>query len=255
MAAPSPVLHVEGLVKVYPGGTRALDGLSFTVSEGEVYGLLGPNGAGKSTTFRIIATLLKPTSGRVVVDGVDVAASPLEARKRITYVPEEVGGYRRLTGMEYLRFVVSTYLRARGEPGRIGEALEEAVELTGLPREVLEERKMSDYSKGMKRRVQVAWALAVRPRLAILDEPTSGLDVEASYELRETIAEYARRHRVTVLLSSHNMLEVETLCTRVGFIRSGRLVAEGAPAEILEETGARNLEEAYMRLIAGSGRG
>ena len=250
-----PVLQVEGLVKVYPGGVRALDGLSFRVGEGEVYGLLGPNGAGKTTTFRIIATLLKPTSGRVVVDGVDVVASPLEARKRITYVPEEVGGYRRLTGMEYLRFVVSTYLRARGEPGRVEEVLEEAVGLTGLPRSVLEERRMEDYSKGMKRRVQVAWALAVRPRLAILDEPTSGLDVEASYELRETIAEYARRHRVTVLLSSHNMLEVETLCTRVAFIRSGRLVAEGSPGEILEETGARNLEEAYMRLVKTRGGG
>lgn len=255
MSGPGPVLQVENLVKVYPGGTRALDGLSFSVGEGEVYGLLGPNGAGKTTTFRIIATLLRPTSGRVAVDGVDVATSPLEARKRITYVPEEVGGYRRLTGMEYLRFVVSTYLRARGEPERIGEALEEAAELTGLPRSVLEGRRMGDYSKGMKRRVQVAWALAVRPRLAILDEPTSGLDVEASYELRETIAEYARRHRVTVLLSSHNMLEVETLCTRVALIRSGRLVAEGTPAEILKETGARNLEEAYMRLIAGSKEG
>jgi len=255
LSGPGPVLQVENLVKVYPGGTRALDGLSFSVGEGEVYGLLGPNGAGKTTTFRIIATLLRPTSGRVAVDGVDVATSPLEARKRITYVPEEVGGYRRLTGMEYLRFVVSTYLRARGEPERIGEALEEAAELTGLPRSVLEGRRMGDYSKGMKRRVQVAWALAVRPRLAILDEPTSGLDVEASYELRETIAEYARRHRVTVLLSSHNMLEVETLCTRVALIRSGRLVAEGTPAEILKETGARNLEEAYMRLIAGSKEG
>ncbi len=245
----SPVLIVEGLVKEFPGGVRALRGISFQVRRGEIFGLLGPNGAGKTTTFRIIATLLHPTEGRVIVDGVEVSREPLEARKRLVYVPEEVGGYRRLTGMEYLRFVIETYLSAIGRLGEAEEVLEEAARLTGLPRETLERKRMGDYSKGMKRRVQVAWALAVKPRLAILDEPTSGLDVEASYDLRRTIAEYAKRHGVTVLLSSHNMLEVQHLCDRIALIRSGVIIEEGTPEEVIEKYNAKDLEEAYMRAI------
>ncbi|NOZ89409.1 MAG: ABC transporter ATP-binding protein [Crenarchaeota archaeon] len=244
------VLVVEGLWKVYPGGVEALRGVSFRVRRGEVFGLVGPNGAGKTTAFRVIAGLLRPTNGRVLVDGVDVHSETLEARKRLTYVPEEVGGYRRLTGMEYLRFIISVYLSARGEADRVEEAVEEAARLSGLPREVLERRRMGDYSKGMKRRVQVSWALAVRPSLAILDEPTSGLDVEASYELRSTIRRYASGHGIAVLLSSHDMREVERLCDRVALIKDGRIVAVGEPARIIEETGSADLEEAYMKLVA-----
>ncbi|BES81040.1 ABC transporter ATP-binding protein [Pyrodictium abyssi] len=249
-----PLLVVDGLVKVYPGGVKALRGISFSVEEGEVFGLVGPNGAGKTTTFRIIATLLKPTSGRVTVDGVDVAQEPYEARKKLVYVPEDVGGYRRLTGLEYLSFVIEVFMSARGATrSEVREALEEAVRLTGLSEEKLRRTRMQDYSKGMKRRVQVAWALAVKPRLAILDEPTSGLDVEASYELRRVIAEYARRHRVTVVLSSHNMLEVEYLCDRVALMKDGRIIDIGFPGELVEKYNARNLEEAYMRAVAGAG--
>jgi ABC-2 type transport system ATP-binding protein len=245
----NPVLQVEGLVKVFPGGVEALRGISFMVERGEIFGLLGPNGAGKTTTFRIIATLLRPTRGRVLVDGVDVAENPLEARKRLVYVPEEVGGYRRLTGLEYLRFVVGAYLSASGSDGKAKEVLREAVKLTGLPPEDLAKKKMGEYSKGMKRRVQVAWALAVKPRLAILDEPTSGLDVEASYELRRTIAEYAKKHGVTVLLSSHNMLEVQHLCDRVALMRRGRIIDTGTPRELIEKYDAVDLEDAYMKAV------
>lgn len=248
----APVLVVEGLVKRYPGGVEALRGISFTVNRGEVFGLVGPNGAGKTTTFRIVATLLKPTSGRVLLDGVDVAKNPLEARKRLAYVPEEVGGYRRLTGLEYLRFIISSFLSARGAgPDEVEEALEEAVKLTGLPRERLEQTRMMEYSKGMKRRVQVAWALAVKPSLAILDEPTTGLDVEASYELRDMIRRYAREKRVTVLMSSHNMFEVETVCDRVALIKDGMIIEQGTPSEIASRYAASNLEEAYMKIVRG----
>ncbi|AEM38554.1 ABC transporter-related protein [Pyrolobus fumarii 1A] len=244
-----PLLRVENLVKVFPGGVRAVDGVSFEMSPGEVVALVGPNGAGKTTTFRIIATLLKPSSGRVLIEDVDVVKDPLEARKRLVFVPEEVGGYRQLTGLEYIEFAVRVHLGARGaSEDEIRRAVREAVELTGLDRSTLR-RKMGEYSKGMKRRVQVAWALAVKPRLVILDEPTGGLDVEASYKLRMLIREYARREGVAVLLSSHNMLEVESVADRVYLMRSGRIVASGRPSEIIERVGARNLEEAYMKLV------
>ena len=243
------LLVVDRLVKVYPGGVRALKGVSFEVERGEVFGLIGPNGAGKSTTFKILATLLKPTSGRAVLDGVDVAAQPMEARKRLTFVPEEVGGYRYMKGREYLEFVVSIHMGARGASrSEIEEAVEEAKRLAGLSDRELE-RRMGEYSKGMKRRLQVAWALAVNPLLAILDEPTAGLDVEASYEVRRIIRRYAESSGLTVLMSSHNMLEVETVCDRVALIRGGVIVDVGSPRELVEKYGARNLEEAYMEAV------
>ncbi|MET1128260.1 MAG: ABC transporter ATP-binding protein [Thermoproteota archaeon] len=245
------VLVVEKLRKVYPGGVEALRGVSFSVDEGEIYGLVGPNGAGKSTAFKVVATLLKPSSGRVAVDGVDVVSEPLRARAKLAFVPEEVGGYRRLTGWEFLEFVVRVHMGFRGASrSDIEAAIEEAAKIAGLPEDVLRRVKMGEYSKGMKRRVQVAWALAVAPRLAILDEPTSGLDVEASYELRSTIKRYARSSGVTVLMSSHNMLEVETVCDRVALIRRGLVLEEGSPQEIKERYGASNLEEAYMAVVS-----
>ncbi len=242
------VAYARGLRKVYTGGVIALDGVDLEVREGEVVALVGPNGAGKTTTFRIMVGLLKPTSGRVVIDGVDVTRSPLEARKRVTYVPEEVGGYRQLTGLEHLRLMITLFMAARGASKReVEEALEEAIRISGLTERDLR-RRVSGYSKGMKRRLQVAWALAVHPRLAILDEPTSGLDVVASYKLRLTLREYARRHGVSILFSSHNMLEVEAIADRVYLIHRGRVIASGAPREIVEEAGTSNLEEAFVKL-------
>ncbi len=243
------MLVAEGLRKVFPGGIVALDGLDLVVEEGEVVALVGPNGAGKTTTFRLILGLLRPTAGKVSIDGVDVTERPMEARRRVAYVPEEVGGYRQLRGEEQLRLMIEVFLRARGASRReVEEAYREAVAISGLSREELR-RRVGSYSKGMKRRLQVAWALAVKPRLAILDEPTSGLDVVASYRLRVLIREYARRHRIAVLFSTHNMLEVETVADRVYMLHRGRLVATGTPREIIGETGARNLEEAFMRLV------
>jgi ABC-2 type transport system ATP-binding protein len=246
-----PLLRVENLVKVYGGGVTALRGVSFTVERGEVFGLVGPNGAGKSTTFKIIATLLKPTSGSVVLDGIDIVREPFEARKRLAFVPEEVGGYRRLTGLEYLEFVIGAHMAARGAgEAEVREAVREAARIAGLDFYVLSTVRMGEYSKGMKRRVQIAWALAVKPKLAILDEPTTGLDVEAAYEIRRMIKSYSKEHGVTVLLSSHNMFEVQYLCDRVALIKNGRIIDIGSPAELMEKYSASNLEEAYIRAIS-----
>ncbi len=240
----SNVVEVEDLVKIYPGNIKAVDGLSFTVREGEIYGLIGPNGAGKTTTLRIIATLLKPTSGRVEVAGYDVVKNSDEVRRNISYLPEEAGAYRNLTGVEYLRFMAELYAKSKEEAERM---VKEAIEISGLGDKIYD--KTSVYSKGMKRRLLLARTLMVKPKLAVLDEPTSGLDVVHALHVRNIILKYAKEYKVTVLLSSHNMLEVEYLCDRVGIIYKGRLYTEGKPSELIEEYKASNLEEVFAKVV------
>lgn len=235
------LLVVDNLVKKY-GKKIAVDSISFTVNKGEIYGLIGPNGAGKTTTLRIIATLLTPTKGIVKIDGIDVVKNPLEVRKRISYLPEEAGAYPYMTGEEYLVFVSKLY-----DPINYKDIVVEAAELSGLG-EALKE-KIKTYSKGMKRRLQLARSLAIKPKLAVLDEPTSGIDVLYSLEIRQQIKKYARQHNITVLLSSHNMLEVEDLCDRVAIIHNGKIIAEGTVKEIEDKVGASNLEDAFSRLV------
>ena len=234
---------VRDLVKRY-GRVEALRGLSFSVEEGEVYGLIGPNGAGKTTTLRIIATLLRPDSGRVEVFGLDALERPLGVRRIISYLPEEAGAYRNLTGEEYLRFMAGFYAEDEGE---LEEMVERGAEISGLGDRLRDKTKT--YSKGMKRRLALARALMVRPRLAILDEPTSGLDVVHAHHVRRVIREFAEEEGVTIIVSSHNMLEVQQLCDRVGLIHRGRLVEEGAPEELLGKYGASNLEDVFVEVV------
>lgn len=242
-------LKVENLTKVYRGGVRALDGISFSVEEGEVFGLIGPNGAGKTTTLRIIATLLQPTSGTVRVFGHDVVEDAARVREMIGYLPEEAGAYKNLTGREFLEFVAN--LRFEGAEAR--RAVEEGEKISGLgPR--LGDR-VRTYSKGMVRRLLVASVLMLRPRLALLDEPTSGLDVIHALHVRDVIKDYAREHGMTALVSSHNMLEIEYLCDRVALIHRGRIVEVGGPAELKDRYGAENLEEVFYRVVGGGEAG
>jgi ABC-2 type transport system ATP-binding protein len=242
MEARSAAVEVVNLTKVYSGGTVGVKDLSFTVYEGEIYGLIGPNGSGKTTTLRIIATLIKPTSGVVKVFGIDVVKEALRVRQLINYLPEEAGAYRDLTGYDFIRFILG--LRFSGR--RLEEAVSEAMEISGLGEDL--KRPIRTYSKGMKRLLALSVVLASRPRLLILDEPTSGLDVERSIQVRQLIAKYNREYGITVLLSSHNMLEVETLCHRVGILYRGRLVAEGSVEELKNKTGSRNLEEVFIKV-------
>jgi len=234
-------VEIIDLVKFY-GKVKALDNLSFNVREGEIFGLVGPNGAGKTTTLRIIATLLKPSSGIVRVFGHDVVKEAGEVRKLISYLPEEAGAYRFLTGREYLEFMVKIY--------RIpSSVVEEGIKISGLGDAI--DRQVRTYSKGMKRRLLVARTLMVKPKLAILDEPTSGLDVAHALYVRNTIRKYAKEYGVTVILSSHNMLEVEYLCDRVALINKGRIVEVGTTRELLEKYGVKNLEEVFIKAIGG----
>ncbi|MCD6410204.1 MAG: ABC transporter ATP-binding protein [Candidatus Verstraetearchaeota archaeon] len=239
-------VYIEDLRKRF-GDFEALKGVNLRVAPGEVYGLIGPNGAGKTTTLRIVATLLIPTSGKVEVFGYDVVSQASEVRRIISYLPEEAGAYRRLTGLEYLRFMASFYAKDGEELERM---VEEGARISGLGGKLKE--KISNYSKGMKQRLLVARALMCHPRLAILDEPTGGLDVVHAHHIRRIIKEYASAHGTTVLLSSHNMLEVEYLCDRVGIIDNGVVLVEGTSEELKERYDAENLEEVFVKVAGGA---
>ena len=236
-------VEADGLVKVF-GNIRALDGLSFHIKSGEIFGIIGPNGAGKTTALRIIATLILPTSGSATVFGRSVTADASEVRRLITYLPEEAGAYKNLSGIEYLKFMGKFNVKIKG---KLEEVIEDAGDISGLGERLHD--KVKTYSKGMKRRLLVARALMTKPKLAILDEPTSGLDVLHSVHVRKIIKNYVEKHGVTVLLSSHNMLEVEFLCGRVALINRGKMVAEGSPENLKLESKAANLEEVFAKVV------
>lgn len=237
------VVRVENLRKVI-GKREVLKGISFEVREGEIFGLIGPNGAGKTTTLRIVATLLKPSGGRVEVLGMDVEREADRIRKFISYIPEEAGAYRNMSGIEYLRFVAGFYEED------VGEMVKRAVEISGLGDRIKD--KVATYSKGMVRKLLLARALMVQPKLAILDEPTSGLDVLSAREVRKMLKE-STKNGLTILLSSHNMLEVEFLCDRIALIYDGRIVEEGTPTDLKERYGATNIEEVFEEVVKCSG--
>lgn len=236
-------VEARDLAKVF-GEIRALDGLSFNIEPGEIYGLIGPNGAGKTTALRIVSTLILPTSGYVRVWNRDVVGEASEVRELISYLPEEAGAYKNLSGIEYLKFMAKFNLK-NSEP--LEEIVGKAVEISGLGSRLRD--KVKTYSKGMKRRLLVARALMTKPKLAVLDEPTSGLDVLHSVHVRDLIKQYVQKHDVTVLLSSHNMLEVEYLCQRVALINHGKIVAEGTPKELKSKNEVENLEEAFAKVV------
>jgi ABC-2 type transport system ATP-binding protein len=223
---------------------RALDGLSFKINKGEIFGLIGLNGAGKTTALRITSTLLTPTSGTITVFGHDVVNEASEVRNIITYLPEEAGAYKNLSGFEYLRFMASFRTKDKAE---IEKLVDSAAEISGLGDRLKD--RVKGYSKGMKRRLLVARSLMTKPKLAILDEPNSGLDVLHSVHVRTLIKRYAKEHGVTILLSSHNMLEVEYLCDRVALVNKGKVVIEGTPDELKTKYGAVNLEDVFGEVV------
>ena len=235
-------VEIKNLVKDY-GNIRALKGISFNIEEGEIFGLIGPNGAGKTTTLRIIATLLSPTEGEVKVFGYDVRREGDRVREIISYLPEEAGAYKNLTGLDYIRFMASLYARDEKDTK---EFIERAIDIADLGGRI--GSKISTYSKGMVRKLLLARALMTFPKLAILDEPTSGLDVINSIEIRKLIRDFTKKG-VTVLLSSHNMLEVEFLSDRIALIDKGEILEIGKPEELKEKYNARNIEEVFMGVV------
>jgi len=230
------VLEISHLTKKY-GNHLALSDLTCTIEEGKIYGFLGPNGAGKSTTMNIITGCLSATSGTATIDGYDIFEEPEEAKKRIGYLPELPPLYMDMTPTEYLTFVA----KAKGvEKHLIREQVEKAMETTHITH--MRKRICRNLSKGYKQRVGVAQSLLGDPKLIIMDEPTVGLDPKQIIEIRDLITELGKDH--TVLLSSHILFEVNSVCDRVLILSHGRLVANDTPAnleKVFASAGALNL--------------
>jgi ABC-2 type transport system ATP-binding protein len=234
------VVEVENLVKHY-GTIEAVRGISFSVNYGEIFGLIGPNGAGKTTALRILSTLLTITSGSIKIMNFDLSKKPGEIRKIISYLPEDAGAYKNLTGRGYLEFIANFF-----EQNKTKEMVSKGIEIADLGDRIND--KVDTYSKGMMRRLLVGRALMTDPKLAILDEPTSGLDVNNAQEIRRLIKSTAKAG-TTVLLSSHNMLEVEFLCDRIALISDGIIIEEGTPKNLMLKYGAKNVEEVFTKVV------
>lgn len=223
-----PMIEVEHLVKQY-GDVQAVDGISFTVAQGEIFGLLGHNGAGKTTTIRMLTGRTMPTSGTARVAGYDIVEQLDQAKPLINLVFEEPNLYERLTGRENLRFFAELY----------GVDMTRVDELLGLV-ELVEaaDRKVKTYSSGMRQRLLVARALINNPRVLFLDEPTRGLDPASARELRNLVAGLSDRG-TTVFLTTHYMEEADELCDRVAFLSHGKIVALDTPRELKLRYGQR----------------
>lgn len=237
----SKSIVVKNLVKHY-GRVRAVDGISFEVNPGEIFALIGPNGAGKSTTLRILATVIGATSGNISIYNLDIVNDADKIRKIISYLPEEAGAYRSMSGEAYLKFMAALFTDNKQKQKKF---VKYAVEITDLNNRIKD--KVSTYSKGMVRKLLLARAVMMEPKLAILDEPTSGLDVINAIYIRKTIRNLAKSG-MSVLLSSHNMLEIEFLSDRVGIINEGKIIEIGTSDELKKKYSAKNLEEVFVEI-------
>jgi len=229
---PENGIEVEGLVREYRKGPRAVDGIDLSVAPGEIYGFLGPNGAGKSTTVHVLTTLLPPTAGKARVGGYDVVKQGPKVRSLIGVALQEAALDPLLTGRDHLRLQAT--LQGVPKEERRSRA-DELLERVGLADAA--DRKVAGYSGGMKRRLDLALALVHRPRILFLDEPTTGLDPQSRTALWEEVAKLRREDGVTVFLTTQYLEEADVLADRVGIIDQGKLVAEGTPAALKAEIG------------------
>lgn len=237
----------DNLVKTFPtpegGDKRAVDGLSFTVNQGEIYGLLGPNGAGKTTTLRLLSGLMRPTSGSARIAGFDVAQHPDEVKRVLGFLTANTGLYQRLTARELLIYFAEMH---RMEPPRASRRAEELIRWLGMGE--FADLRCGALSTGQKQRVNIARALVADPRILIMDEPTLGLDVLSN----RVILEFIKRERAegkTIILSTHYLDEAETLCDRIGLLHNGRIVAEGDLTELRRLTGEERLSSIFLKVI------
>jgi sodium transport system ATP-binding protein len=243
------MIEARNLTKTFKDKERgevvAVDNLSFRCERGEVFGLLGPNGAGKTTTLRVLSTALKPTSGTILVDGVDVAKDPGEVRRRIGFLSGSTGLYPRLTPREIATYFGRLY-------GMADEAIERRIEelFARLDMGGFADRRADVLSTGQKQKASIVRTIIHQPPIVVFDEPTSGLDVMTSREIIRLIHECRDEGRC-VVFSTHHMGEANRLCDRIAVVHKGRVIAEGTPEEVRRRSGAADLEEAFLALIEG----
>lgn len=243
------MIELKNLSKRF-GDIQAVDSISFTVNKGEIFGLLGENGAGKTTTLRMLATMLKPSSGTALLEGLDVVLEPEKVREHIGILfGGETGLYDRLTAAENITYfgelndLDSKYIKKR---------IEELADIFGMKEYM--NRRAAKLSKGMKQKVAFARSIIHNPGIMLFDEPTSGLDVSAIREVHDFISS-CRTQGKTIIFSSHTMSEVEKLCDRIGIIHKGKLMDVGTIEELKAKYGLSSLEEVFVRLVGGTVEG
>ena len=230
----SPLLEAKELKKSF-NGTRALDGLSFAVQQGELFGFLGPNGAGKTTTINVLTGLARPDSGLIWIGGVDCSRNPKTAQRLIGVVPDESNLYPELTGFENLCFSGALYGMKKHDRQTRALELLDAFRLTDAA-----DRKFAGYSRGMKRKLTIAAGIIHRPPILFLDEPTTGIDVASARQIRQLIGDL-HRAGTTIFLTTHYIEEAERLCDRIAFIVSGQIVRIDTVAELLQPIHQRHV--------------
>lgn len=243
MSRSDAAITVQDLGKRF-GGVQAVDGLSFSVERGEIFGFMGHNGAGKTTTLRMLLGLTRPTSGSATVLGHDIVGATLEVRRVSGYLPASYALPPDMSAREFLHYVAAMFAIPRETAAERAESLLRRFGLTADA-----DRKLRGFSTGMAQKVGLAQALINEPRVLFLDEPTSGLDPLGRHELLEYLRELSRERGVTIVFSSHILSDVETLCRRVAALHHARLIACGEIAALKREHGAATMDELYLSLV------
>ena len=243
------MITADHLRKTFPGKGKkaapviAVDDVSFEARDGEITGLLGPNGAGKTTTLRMLYTLMRPETGRVLVDGIDTTVDPHAVRRALGVLPDARGVYKRLTARENIAYFGELHGLSKNVIAQRTAVLARALQM-----EDFLDRQTEGFSQGQRTKTAIARALVHDPKNVILDEPTNGLDVMTTRGLRDFLRQLRTEGRC-VIFSSHIMQEVAALCDRIVIIANGRVMAEGTPDELRAQAGNDNLEDAFVRLI------
>lgn len=232
-----PTIQAHGLERKF-GSFAAVDGLSFEVNEGEVFGLLGPNGAGKTTTIRLLTCLISPTGGSATVCGFEITKEPTKVRELVGIQTENPCLYERLTAYENMDFFAQAYGVSSAEERR--RRIRELLEFFNLWD--IREKKADHLSKGMKQKLALARALVHKPQVLLLDEPTAGLDPESAMEVRNMITQLSDQERRTILLSTHHLEDAEKLCDRVMIVNRGKRITDGTPESLRKRAGKPVLE-------------